>query len=156
MTRSAMVTASLRRQGSNPAESGNSFWELLRKLGGKCNAGRQWGFGADYIWVNGGCRGEFGYGYANIAPEPKPDKDKGPSTGLIIGGIIVAGGLLALLASAGRLPLRGNRASGLVSQGHALGTPGEIEVEVEVHGSQVTAVQVGGSAAVEREGVWNG
>ena len=28
----AMVTASLRRQGSNPAESGNSFWELLRKL----------------------------------------------------------------------------------------------------------------------------
>eukprot|EP01034_Spumella_vulgaris_P040256 gene40256-49783_t len=29
----AMVTASLRRQGSNPAESGASFWELLRKLG---------------------------------------------------------------------------------------------------------------------------
>ena len=28
----AMVTASLRRQGSNPAESGSSFWELLRKL----------------------------------------------------------------------------------------------------------------------------
>ncbi len=31
--RPAMVTASLRRQGSNPAESGSSFWELLRKLG---------------------------------------------------------------------------------------------------------------------------
>ena len=77
----------------------NGRVELLRKLGGKCNAGRQWGFGADYIWVNGGCRGEFGYGYVNIAPEPKPDKDKGPSTGMIIGGIIVAGGLLALLAS---------------------------------------------------------
>jgi len=28
----ALVTASLRRQGSNPAESGTSFWELLRKL----------------------------------------------------------------------------------------------------------------------------
>lgn len=28
----AMVTASLRRQGSNPAESGHSFWELLREL----------------------------------------------------------------------------------------------------------------------------
>ena len=28
----AMVTASLRRQGSNPAESGSSFWDLLRKL----------------------------------------------------------------------------------------------------------------------------
>ena len=30
--RPAMVTASLRRQGSNPAESGHSFWELLREL----------------------------------------------------------------------------------------------------------------------------
>ena len=29
----AMVTASLRRQGSNPAESGQGFWELLRDLG---------------------------------------------------------------------------------------------------------------------------
>ena len=28
----AMVTASLRRQGSNPAESGQGFWELLRGL----------------------------------------------------------------------------------------------------------------------------
>ncbi len=30
--RPAMVTASLRRQGSNGAETGASFWELLRKL----------------------------------------------------------------------------------------------------------------------------
>ena len=30
--RPAMLTASLRRQGSHSAESGNSFWELLRKL----------------------------------------------------------------------------------------------------------------------------
>lgn len=30
--RPAMVTASLRRQGSNAAETGASFWELLRKL----------------------------------------------------------------------------------------------------------------------------
>lgn len=29
----AMVTASLRRQGSNPAESGAQFWELLSRLG---------------------------------------------------------------------------------------------------------------------------
>ena len=28
----AMVTASLRRQGSNPAESGHGFWDLLRSL----------------------------------------------------------------------------------------------------------------------------
>ena len=79
----------------------NGRVELVRKLGGKCNAGRQWGYGPDYVWVTNGCRAEFGYGYANLAPlpGPKPDKDKGPSTGLIIGGIVVAGGLLALLAS---------------------------------------------------------
>lgn len=72
--------------------------DLLRKLGGKCNAGRQWGYTNDYVWVNNGCRAEFGYGYRNLRPT-EPDKDKGPSTGLIIGGIVVAGGLLALLAS---------------------------------------------------------
>lgn len=72
--------------------------ELLRKISGKCNAGRQWGWSSTYIWVTKGCRAEFGYGYANTRP-PEDDKDKGPSTGLIIGGIVVAGGLLALLAS---------------------------------------------------------
>jgi hypothetical protein len=71
--------------------------ELTRQIAGKCNAGRQWGYTGDYIWVDGGCRAEFGYGYRNSRPDK--DKDKGPSTGLIIGGIVVAGGLLALLAS---------------------------------------------------------
>lgn len=75
----------------------NGRAELLRKLAGKCNAGRQWGFDANYIWVTNGCRAEFGYGYRNLTPEP--EKKKGPSTGLIIGGIVVAGGLIALLAS---------------------------------------------------------
>lgn len=31
-SRPAMITASLRRQGSNPAETGQRFWELLRAL----------------------------------------------------------------------------------------------------------------------------
>lgn len=75
--------------------------ELVRRLGGTCNAGRQWGYTANYIWVNEGCRAEFSYSYNNLTPlpGPQPEKDKGPSTGLIIGGIVVAGGLLALLAS---------------------------------------------------------
>lgn len=79
----------------------NNRVELIRRLGGRCNAGRQWGWSANHIWVNEGCRAEFGYGYHNLVPlpEPRPDKDKGPNTGLIIGGIVVAGGLLALLAS---------------------------------------------------------
>lgn len=75
--------------------------ELLRRISGKCNLGRQWGFSEDYIWVMNGCRAEFGYGYRYVNPQPlpQPDRDKGPSTGLIIGGIVVAGGLIALLAS---------------------------------------------------------
>jgi hypothetical protein len=76
----------------------NNRVELTRKIAGKCNAGRQWGYTGDYIWVDKGCRAEFGYGYRNTRP-PEKDKDKGPSTGLIIGGIVVAGGLIALLAS---------------------------------------------------------
>lgn len=76
----------------------NNRVELTRKIAGKCNAGRQWGYTGDYIWVDKGCRAQFGYGYRNTRP-PEKDKDKGPSTGLIIGGIVVAGGLLALLAS---------------------------------------------------------
>ena len=76
----------------------NNRVELTRKIAGKCNAGRQWGYTADYIWVDKGCRAEFAYGYRNVQPT-RPDKDKGPSTGLIIGGVVVAGGLLALLLS---------------------------------------------------------
>lgn len=84
----------------------NGRVELVRKLAGKCNAGRQWGYTGDFIWVDRGCRAQFGYGYANLTPlpGPEPEKKKGPSTGLIIGGIVVAGGLLALLASKKKKP----------------------------------------------------
>jgi len=76
----------------------NNRVDLTRKIAGKCNAGRQWGYTGDYIWVDKGCRAEFAYGYRDVQPT-RPDKDKGPSTGLIIGGVVVAGGLLALLLS---------------------------------------------------------
>ena len=66
-----------------------------------------------------------------------------------------AGGLLmALLASQGRLPVKQNRAVGVIYQGHSVGTPGEIEVEIEMQGDQVKAVHVGGCAALDREGYW--
>lgn len=72
--------------------------DLIRVIGGRCSKGRDWGFTANQIWVSGGRRAEFAYGYRNVQPT-RPDKDKGPSTGLIIGGVVVAGGLLALLLS---------------------------------------------------------
>ena len=79
----------------------NNRVELVRRIAGTCNSGRQWGYSANFIWVNQGCRADFRYGYNNLVPlpGPRPDKDKGPSTGLIIGGVVVAGGLLALLLS---------------------------------------------------------
>ncbi len=80
----------------------NDRVELTRKIAGKCNAGRQWGYTSDYIWVDKGCRAEFGYGYRNVRPPEK--KDKGPSTGLIVGGVVVAAGLIALLASKKKKP----------------------------------------------------
>lgn len=82
--------------------------ELLRRLGGRCNAGRQWGYTSSHVWVNDGCRAEFGYGYRGSTRPP--EKDKGPSTGLIVGGIVVAGGLIALLASQGKKKKEGEAA----------------------------------------------
>lgn len=67
----------------------------------------------------------------------------------------VAGALLGVLAQEGRLPVQRGRATGMIYQGHALGTPGEVEVEVEVQGGRVTAVHVGGLAVLDREGYWS-
>ena len=73
---------------------------LVRRISGTCNEGNQWGYDSDRIWVTNNCRAEFAYGYANYNqhPGPEPEKDKGPSAALIIGGLVIAGGLAALLA----------------------------------------------------------
>lgn len=74
--------------------------QLVRRLGGTCTQGRTWGYDQRSIWVDKGCRAEFRYGRgAGGGHYPEPDRDKGPSTGAIIAGVVVAGGLLALLAS---------------------------------------------------------
>jgi len=83
---------------------------LIRANGGTCNQGRGWGYDRRSIWVRN-CRATFAYGYGNNwggggggwQPE-YPDRDKGPSTGLIIGGVAVAAGLIALLASKNKKP----------------------------------------------------
>ena len=83
--------------------------ELVRTLAGSCQRGRSWGFTRNHVWVERGCRADFGYGYANTGnpypmPQPQPDRDRGPSAGAVIAGVVVAGGLIALLASRKKAP----------------------------------------------------
>lgn len=76
--------------------------ELVRTLSGTCQRGRSWGMTSSYVWVERGCRADFGYGYATNpypVPQPQPVRDRGPSAGAVIAGVVVAGGLIALLAS---------------------------------------------------------
>ncbi|ARS27121.1 DUF3011 domain-containing protein [Sphingomonas sp. KC8] len=79
---------------------------LIQHIAGNCRQGRTWDYDYDSITVRDGCQAEFGYGYryggGDNYPYPDRDKDKGPSTGAIIAGVAVAGGLIALLASQGK------------------------------------------------------
>ena len=91
------------------ANTGNRV-EVLRTLSGSCRRDRDWGFTRSYISVDRGCRADFGFGYASTGnpypvpqpqpqPQPQPIRDRGPSAGAIVAGVVVAGGLIALLAS---------------------------------------------------------
>lgn len=72
--------------------------QLLQDRSGRCVAGSTWGYTRDFVWVSNRCAGEFGYGFRGGVGRPDRPND-GPSTGAIIGGVAVAAGLLALLAS---------------------------------------------------------
>lgn len=85
------------------ANTGNRV-EIVRTLSGSCRRDRSWGFTRNYVWVVRGCRADFGYGYAGTGnpypvPQPQPVRDRGPSTGAVVAGVVVADGLIALLAS---------------------------------------------------------
>lgn len=69
----------------------NGRVDLLRTVAGTCDRGRSWGFDGNSIWVNHGCRAEFGYGYGS-------SNSGGSNTGAIAG-IALAAGLIALLAA---------------------------------------------------------
>ena len=118
------IGASAKYAGVVRCESRNNRWrpchvntnnrvDLVRRLSGTCQRGRNWGFTQNYVWVERGCRAEFGYGYANTGypppmPTPQPIRDRGPSggpsAGAVIAGVIVAGGLIALLANRNSTP----------------------------------------------------
>ncbi|MPY65767.1 PhzF family phenazine biosynthesis protein [Deinococcus sp. SDU3-2] len=96
------------------------------------------------------------YAYAPVGVGRYAARDFAPAVGIpedpVTGS--AGGALFALLAAEGALPLRSGRACGVVYQGHSLGTPGEVEVEVSVEGQQVRDVQVGGCAVLNHEGEW--
>lgn len=78
--------------------------QLVRVVAGACVQNRSWGRNGDRIWVSRNCRGDFGYGYGSVGypqPQPVPNNSRRPSTGTVIAGVLVAGGLIALLASKG-------------------------------------------------------
>lgn len=72
----------------------NGRVDLLDTRGGTCRQGYSWGYDRNSIWVNNGCRAQFGYGYGNN----DPDKNKG--NGGAIAGVALAAGLVALIAAA--------------------------------------------------------
>lgn len=81
---------------------------LLKQLSDvQCREGRTWGISSNAIWVDGGCRGEFQQRYGGVGSVVGSSgngnsSSSGPSTAAIIGGVAVAGGLIALLAKPGK------------------------------------------------------
>lgn len=73
---------------------------LVRQLSNTpCQQGRTWGTSGNSIWVDNGCRGEFQLRYGSGT---SGSSSSGPSAGAIIGGVAVAGGLIALLSQSGK------------------------------------------------------
>lgn len=92
--------------------------------------------------------------YAPVKPDTFYTRDFSPRVGIpedpVTGS--ASGALIALLAARGALPRRGNRVTGYCLQGHALGSPGEVVVDVELERELLASVKVGGCAVVEHEG----
>ncbi len=92
--------------------------------------------------------------YAPMGPRTYAARDFAPLVGIpedpVTGS--ASGALIALLGASGALPRTGNRAEGVCYQGHAMGSPGEVRVELTFSQERVAGVRVGGCAVVEREG----
>lgn len=72
---------------------------LERRYNGRCRYGNGWGFDRSRIWVSHGCRARFAYGIGGY--HPRYHADDGDAA-LIIGGVAVAAGLVAILSRSGR------------------------------------------------------
>lgn len=92
--------------------------------------------------------------YAPVKPDTFYTRDFSPLVGIpedpVTGSS--SGALIALLAASGTLPRRGNGVRGYCLQGHALGSPGEVVVDVTLERELPAQILVGGCAVVEHEG----
>jgi hypothetical protein len=69
---------------------------LERRYNGRCRFNEGWGYNMRRIWVARNCRARFAYGIGGYYPRYRPDRN---DAALVIGGVAVAAGLVALLAS---------------------------------------------------------
>jgi hypothetical protein len=70
---------------------------LERRHNGRCRYGNGWGYDRTRIWVSNNCRATFAYGVGSYVPRYRSDND----AALIIGGVAVAAGLIAILSRDG-------------------------------------------------------
>lgn len=73
---------------------------LERRHHGRCRYGNGWGFDSRRIWVDNNCRATFAYGIGGYVPRYRSDND----AALVVGGVALAAGLVAILARDGREP----------------------------------------------------
>lgn len=70
---------------------------LERRHNGRCRYGNGWGYDRTRIWVDNNCRATFAYGIGGYIPRYRSDSD----AALIIGGVVIAAGLVAILSNSG-------------------------------------------------------
>lgn len=66
----------------------------------RCTQGYSWGYNRSHIWVSNGCRAEFAYGYGGSGGWDDDRRDRDRTARQVIGGVAVAGSLIALIAAA--------------------------------------------------------
>lgn len=96
------------------------------------------------------------YAYAPMGVNRFAARDFAPAVGISEDPVTgsAGGALMGLLAEHGLLPMCAGKVRGVIYQGHTLGSPGDIEVEVHMQGEHVSSIEVGGRAVLERQGVW--